>query len=273
MQHQDEHTNKAPESGASTEPGSPTEQPSTQQQRTAPTGGNGYAKYIIGAVIVAALVALGVYFYGTGSGSSELPVGGSSVTEDGGSGPVARVNGEEISRADYQTQISQLQTNATQQGMDPEEASVQAQIQQRAVDTLVNTELLIQASQNADLAVSAEEVESEFQAIAEQAGGTDALQTRIEEVGLTEAEVRQNIEDELLIDAYLSANTSDDALTVSDEEVQAFYDQISQGQEGVPPLADIRGQIETQVAQTKQQELIAGIIEELKANADIEILI
>jgi FKBP-type peptidyl-prolyl cis-trans isomerase (trigger factor) len=238
---------------------------SAAESVTAPTKNNTLLYVGIAAL---ALAAVGVFlFMQYGSGSL-----GKSVM-NGDEEAVASVNGEEISKSTFDAQVAQITTSAGQQGIDVENPETQSLIEEQALDTLVNTELLVQGAAGAGITISDEAIEEQFQSIATQIGGEDALRTQISQLGLTEEEVRANIADELAINQYIAVNVDTNALTVSDTEVQAFYDEISAGQEEVPPLETVGGQIEAQLLETKEQDAILALIAELKEVADIELFV
>ncbi len=65
------------------------------------------------------------------------------------------------------------------------------------------------------------------------------------------------------------------AVAVSEEEITAAYAQISGGGPSVdvPPLAEIKTQLEAQLKFNKEQELVTAYITTLREAATIEVLI
>ena len=93
--------------------------------------------------------------------------------------------------------------------------------------------------------------------------------------------MREDLRDQMIINAYIQQGV-DGGITATDEEVQALYQQYSsqigqaapEGQNGeVPSLEELRPQIEAAVIQQKQQQIALQLLEQARANADIEILI
>ena len=120
---------------------------------------------------------------------------------------------------------------------------------------------------------SAEQIEARFTEIQDGLGGAEALAARMAEFGVTEESLRRDIENEFLIQGLFDANIDSANLTASEEEIFFLYNQAGGEAAGLPPMADIRDQIEAQVIFDKEQELISAFIEELRADATIEVLI
>jgi hypothetical protein len=68
-------------------------------------------------------------------------------------GPVATVNGVEISREAYETNRSQVEASAVGQGADITDPAIVTQINTQAIETLVNTELLRQEAERLNITV------------------------------------------------------------------------------------------------------------------------
>ena len=110
-----------------------------------------------------------------------------------------------------------------------------------------------------------------FETIESEIGGAEVLQSRIDELGLTRAELREDIQEEILIQTLLDGIFSEADVSVTEEEIQEVYDAAGGVEAGLPPLEEVREQIEAQVRGTKEQVVIDEYLNELKAEADIEI--
>jgi hypothetical protein len=60
-------------------------------------------------------------------------------------------------------------------------------------------------------------------------------------------------------------------ITVTDEEATTLYEEAGGEAAGLPPFSQVEPQIRDQIIATKEQELINNLIEELRAEATIEI--
>ena len=91
--------------------------------------------------------------------------------------------------------------------------------------------------------------------------------------GFTKSTFRKFLTLNNIIQQYLAVHIDISSATASQEEVTALYNQAAAGNANIPPLAEIRTQVENQIVQTKQQQLVTKFIEQLKASSVIETLI
>ncbi|MEX0918311.1 MAG: SurA N-terminal domain-containing protein [Candidatus Paceibacterota bacterium] len=239
----------------------------TNPTQQAPAGGkNKFMLYATIAIVL--LLALGAgYLFMTNDSLSNLP---GIPTDQNTDGAVATVNGEEISREAYNNATTQLRTAAQAQGA----TLTDVQLRDQVLNSLINNRLLVQAARDAGVSASETEIQAEYELVVENAGGAEAFSQQLEALDITDAEVRTELSEQLTVNSFLLASiNSEGNVTVSDEEVTAFYTDLTANNEDVPPLEEIRTQIEEQVRFQKQQQAIAGLVETLRANAEIEILI
>ncbi len=188
----------------------------------------------------------------------------------------AVVNGTKISKADYDKNLTQLQTAAEAQGADVTDAGIQTEIKKQAIDVLVNTELLRQAAYAEGAMVTDEQIDARYEEIKKSIGGTEQLAAKMTELGITEPALRKDIEGEILIQGHLSKAVDTSKITVTEKELTDAYAQISStAATGVtiPPLEEIKTQLEAQLKTNKEQELVNAYITKLREGASIEVLI
>ncbi len=187
---------------------------------------------------------------------------------------VAIVNGFKITRDEFDKNVSMIMQSATLSGADVADPIVVKQINDQALDILINNALLIEGARGAGISADGAEVQTQYDAIVASVGGAEELAKRMAEVGLTEEQLRSNIEDRILADAFIEAQTDIKNLSVSDEEVQSYYDtvasQITEGTE-TPSLDEIKPQIEAQILSQKQQELVTAFLKKLRDEATVDI--
>lgn len=194
-------------------------------------------------------------------------------TEQSG-GPVARVNGETITREAYNEAFDGLRANLEAQGVDLSNEELQTQMRQQVINSLVENELLRQAAVAGNFSATEADVQGEYDALATQLGGADVLMSQMASVGLTDEALRDDIQDQLTIRSYLLANIDESSLTVSEEEITAYYNEVAAlGSEDVPPLKDVRDQIAQQLRLEKEQLAVTALIATLRADAEVEILL
>lgn len=244
----------------------------TPTEPTAAPGKSSSAALIIGIVILLLAVAgyAAYHFWPELRSATE----GDAAQENGDTSPVATVNGESISRAQYDETLARVTAQAEQQGLDISDPQVASEIQNQVIDSLVNNLLLVQAATAADISPTEAAIDEQMASIITQFGGEEALQTQMESLDLTEAEVRADISEQLAVEELVTGEVDLESITVTDAEVQEFYDTIAaQNPDLVPPLADVSEQIEAQLQAEKEQVLIDELLASLRAQADIEILI
>lgn len=226
-------------------------------------------KAYVGVVAVILVICAGLLFILEKEGRTSTGIF-AGLTE----GPaVATVDGVEISKADYDSSLSQLTNMTAEQGVDVTDAEVVAQLKTQALDTLVNAEVLRQAAVDAGITVTPEEVEARYAEIRDGIGGDEALMQRMAEFGVTEAGLRLDIENEFLIQGLFDTMVDIDSITVEDSEITDLYTQAGGVEAGLPPLEEVKEQIISQIKFDKEQELVSAYIEELRAGADVEIKI
>lgn len=243
---------------------------------------NNLIPLVIGAIIIALIMIAGAWYFmnntdqaADNSGITSDPLGGEGTAfefEEGDPNEVvAVVNGVELLREQFNETRGQIAQAAQQQGLTPDTEGAVDQINDQAIETLVNTELLLQAADEANVTVEDGAVESQMQEIINSVGGEDQLASSLEEVGLTEEGLREELAQEALLQAYLDANLGE--FTATEEEINAMYEQASQAGSSLPPLEEVRDQVEQQVILTKRQEATSQLIEQLRAEAEVEVLI
>lgn len=239
---------------------------------TAKRGGAGITIAII-AVILVALIG-GAYAYYRSHGNSFGSLGNTLNLGSATNEPVARVNGTDIVRGEYDKNYASLEQSLKAQGTDTTAPEIQEQMKKQVIDSLVNEELLFQTATKAGYSSNDEDVQKEYDSLATQLGSEDALKNQMAAVGLTEEALRADISRRLTIQAYLLATVDPAELAVTDEEVKGFYDSVqpTEGQE-LPPFEDVSDQIKQQLASQKEQEAVAKVLETLRADASIEVLI
>ncbi len=184
------------------------------------------------------------------------------------------INGQKVTEAMYQKTYEQLSRQAAAQGMDVADAAVADQVKQQSIDVLTNSSLLRQAALAAGIVVTDADIEERYQTIVEAQGGEETLNTRMTELGITKESLMSDIKDEILIQSHLDTAVDTSSITITDEEVKALYDSVASNPSvDIPPLEEVRSQIEQEIRFGKEQELISEYIETLKKDATIEVLI
>lgn len=191
---------------------------------------------------------------------------------------VATVNGEDISKDDfvsaYEPQFEQSAAQAQQAGSEVD----QADLKQQTLDFMINNLLLRQAANDEGIEISDSEVDADIEELAASNGAASAKDflATLEEQGFTEDEVRDEVENQLKIEKYLTEAA--DVEQPSGAEIRDLYDQLSARQESsaedpaaatIPAFDEVESQLEQQLLQEAQSEAVDGILSDLRAEADI----
>lgn len=215
--------------------------------------------YITGAVVLTVALGIAYVLFFTNLGNGLL-----------GGGAPATINGTEISTIEYENSINAVTQEFTQQGFDTSSPEAQEQIQNDALNRLINTELLLQAAAADGYTVDEEKINEQLATLTAQFGGEDALNTQLEVLQLTPEMVREDIYQQLLVDAYLADQETITTITVTEDEIVSFYGDLrEQYGEQLPELAEIRDRIQADITTQKQQTVLSEILADLRADATI----
>lgn len=204
--------------------------------------------------------------------------------------PVAEVNGEQIGKDDFLSAFESQRASAQQQaqmtGMPVDETLLRDQV----VDLLIDAELLEQEGENLGLGASEEDIDAELETLAADSGSasTEELMTLLEEQGVDEEQVREELGRLVLIDQLVEERGGVEE--PSEQELKDYYEELTgqpadgaastggpddaaesapAGQAAAPPYEDVRDQVATQLTQQRENEVLTTLLEELRADADI----
>lgn len=186
--------------------------------------------------------------------------------------PVATINGVAVDRNAYEKNRQQIKANAQAQGVDVETDEIASEIDNQALDTLINTELLRQTAERLEITVTSEEIQARYDQLVEQMGGEETLKTRLAELNIDSDGLQNDIESELIIQKLFAQAIDLSAVVVTDEEITEVFVQVDQSQQAEKiTLDEVREVIETNIRSSKEQALINEYLTSLRAEADIEI--
>lgn len=220
-------------------------------------------KKIIISIAIVALVGVGGYF-----ALNKLPGAGSEVSGEA----VARVNGKEISRTEFESQIASTKQLLAAQGVNTEDDAIETELKTQVLDQMIASALIDQEIEKLGLSVTEDQVEGEFTSIVENIGGEAAFEQQLAGAGISVTDLREDIKRQLLVNQYLSSRISEAELTVTDEEIKTVYDAASAEGE-VPPLEEVREEIRATLVQQKSQQKVSELVASLRAEAEVEILL
>ncbi len=186
---------------------------------------------------------------------------------------VAYVNDQKIKKSDFESSFNQMVEMAAESGVDATSEETLAEYRTQTVETLINGELLRQEALKQGMTATDEAINSRYAEIEAGIGGAEVLASRMAEFGVTEAILRRDIENEILIQGLFDAILTSDDVEITEEEVEELYTEIKKTNESVPPLSEVYDQVKEQIKLSRQQAEVATLIEKLRSEAKIEILI
>jgi hypothetical protein len=230
-------------------------------------------KAYVGAVAVILLISVGLMFVLEKEGRISTGLFSGLISKMEARSPAVRVNDVKISKSEFNSSVKQLTEMAVAQGADASDPAVAAQFKTQAIETLVNAELLRQAAVSEGMTATPEQIETRFNEIRDGIGGAEQLAAKMAEFGVTEVSLRRDIENEFLIQGLFDVKIATSTIEVSETEIAAFYEKAGGVAAGLPPIAEVREQVDAQVRFEKEQVLINAYLQTLKADAEVEILI
>lgn len=203
---------------------------------------------------VIALITLGVISY--------LIVSSGLFVSD--SSPVAIVNGEEITRGSFNAYLIQAEAqNMSEQEVDRD----------LLLEDLINERLLIQEARRVGLSATDEEIEEEMEMLYTQFGGEVGLDDILASENMTRDDLLVMINNQISINKYVDSIVEDRGIEVTQQEILDFYNDALAVSDDVPELGEVSEFIEQQLLNDKIDQAMFAVLEELKMNAEIEILI
>lgn len=190
---------------------------------------------------------------------------------------VAVVNGQKISKKTFADAFRQQLQSAAAQGAQSGAPVDQDQLKKQTVESLVSTELLAQAAAKRNLGASGKEVDARLTELAGQNQMKPAqLLQALQAQGLGEAAVRDQIGTQVAVEKLVKAEGGDTKPT--EQEVKKYYAQVKAQQAGaegqaqqVPPLKQVRPQIEQQLASQKQAEVAQQLVQRYRRAGKVTI--
>lgn len=231
-----------------------------QQETAKKRSGLSFFKLFVFIVIVVAIIVAGYFLIKQNGGV----IGGEAV---------AIVNGEKILRSIYDDRYSQLAATVTFQGQSATTTEMQATIKNQTLDNLVTEALLLQAADQEGIKVKEEEIDALFSQNKSQFPDEAAFEKALTDQGYTDSTFKEFLTRTNIIQQYLTAHVDTSSAIATAEEVKTLYNQAAANDKTIPPLSEIRTQVENQIIQQKQQLLITNYIQQLRASSTVETLI
>ena len=229
-----------------------------QQETIKKRSGGAFLKFLLFTIIVVAIIAVGYFALKQGVVSG---------------GAVAVINGQKIMRSVYDGRYAQLAASIALQGQSATTTEMQAVIKKQTLDNLVTETLLLQAAEKESIKINSEEVEAAFFQNKSQFPDEEAFVKALTDQGFTDNTFKEFLTKDNIIRQYLMAHIDVSLVTSTEKEIKALYEQAVESNPTIPPLDQVRVQVENQIIQQKQQQLISNFIQQLRASSTVETLI
>ncbi len=229
---------------------------------------------VISIIIVLIIVIAGIVVFK--NNTSSKPDSGKTTTseanKDNTSSIVAKVNGVEILSNDVDNQTQALINSSLPPGVTDVPAELETEARKQALQIMINQEVLYQTAVDSGVEVSDEDVQSQIDSIIQRFPSEAEYKTALAADNISEDILRQDIKKQLTVQKYVDTVVDTDGITASEEEIQALYDKYAEAQENMPALEEIQEQLQAEIVQGKFNTQISAIIDQLREQADIEIL-
>ncbi|OHA18559.1 MAG: hypothetical protein A2664_02890 [Candidatus Taylorbacteria bacterium RIFCSPHIGHO2_01_FULL_46_22b] len=216
---------------------------------------SGGIRFVVIILIIVVIALLGFYFMKQADGA------------------VAIVNSEKITQGEYDLRYAQLAASIVSQGRSATTTEMQTAIKQQVVDTLISETLILQAARKEGIKQNNEEIDALFSQNKTQFGDTAAFEKALKDQGFSQKTFKDALVRNNIVQQYLSKHVDLTSAKATDAEIRSFYDQAALESSNVPPLSEVRTQVENQIIQQKQQLLISNYVNLLRASSTIETLI
>lgn len=186
-----------------------------------------------------------------------------------------KVNDEVVEKSQIQSRIDQMTQRMQQrrgnqsEGEQPSDR-IREQVKQRVVDQTVDQLILKSHAKEADVNVSDQKVEEQLQSTIERFPSEEAYTQALEQQGMSEEKLRQQIREGLVVQTFLEDRLGE--VSVSDEEARSYYEENSQRFQN-RSFEEIKGAIKRSLEQRKRQEQRDQLVSNLREESDIEIRI
>jgi broad-specificity NMP kinase len=201
----------------------------------------------------------------TSTGSSIKPVVKKAAAKF-----IATVNGVSIPQSVYEDQLKTNIAGYKAQGVNVSDPEKLKKIKSMTVDDLVLNEIIKQEIKKQHIVAASKDVDAEYQKFVKDEGGMTKVKAKLKERNMTEKKLKENIAAQMTSQMLFDRNVNLAGVTVTDDEIGAFYDSNVKGQKDAPELASLREKIQQHLLDSKKSTLIQDYVTKLKASAKIK---
>lgn len=192
---------------------------------------------------------------------------------------VAEVNGEKITKEEFETTYEGQFQQASMQSMMSGQELDQDQLKKQIAEALIGQKLLIQEADRSGMDASDEDINEILDGLVKQnkLESKDELMAALEEQGMGEKEVMSQLEMQVKVDKLIARESGD--IKPTDKELKELYEQFTAqqkqmgGEDGeeaeVPSFDEMKPDLEAQVKNQKEAEASQLLVKKLREDADV----
>lgn len=157
--------------------------------------------------------------------------------------PAATVNGETVLYSEYLDDLDTLKRfyeNQKEQGMSAEDMPSEDEFRSNAMERLIFTTVLEQEAENRGITVSQEEIDAEYDKLAEQSGGESAMEAELQATyGWSPEKFKKKVLGSYLLQTKLAESLAEDDELNSDtmDTIAEIQQKLEEGEEEFEALA------------------------------------
>jgi len=210
-------------------------------------------------IVAGLLIAGGIFFFsGLNFGNSDREA-------------VAIIGNESITRGELNQQIAQLEASGLFQ-IPARGSAERAQFETTLTEQLVYERLLRNEAISLGLTASQAEIDTEYNNLVVSLGGEETLERELRNAGISTDKLKEDIGNQIIMNKYYNQLAETNNITVSDEEIEQFFNEQVGDQEGLT-LEMVSEQISNQLLQQKLEGPLSATIERLLLEQEVEFLI
>lgn len=140
---------------------------------------------------------------------------------------VATVNKEKIYKSELETAVKSATPKLSKdESEEMKESTIKKQIEQKALEKLIHKELVLQEAKKEKFSLSKEEKMKAFTQIEAQFQNKSELKAVLEKYNLTEQELKEKVEEELIVESYLENKVAGQAGNNRQEVIKLYLEQL-----------------------------------------------
>lgn len=188
---------------------------------------------------------------------------------------IATVNGVDISKVEYIDTYNQMKSSYESANIDyasEEGLAFLSTLKETTINSLVQKEVLNQATSEAGIVVTEAQVIAEIEAIKAQYASLEEFQSVLDQNNLTEEKLIPLFKSEMAMDIYLRSQIETVIVTDAEalKEYEGYVQQLKDsGTTDIPEYTDVKEPFKAQLVENIEQEQMLQILNNLVEQSDV----